>query len=61
LEACTSKTEETEMNPNHSSLQTKEVLLKMLAQSKQSYLQGKHKPAHKALTDVREKLKTMGY
>ena len=49
------------MNPNHSSLQTKEALLKMLAQSKQSYQQGKHKPAHKALADVREKLKTMGY
>ena len=49
------------MNPNHSSLQTKEALLKMLAQSQQSYQQGKHKPAHRALADVREKLKTMGY
>ena len=37
------------------------ALVKMLAQSKQSYEQGRHKPARKALTDVREKLKVKGY
>ena len=37
------------------------ALLKMLAQSKQSYEQGRHKSARKALTDVREKLKVKGY
>lgn len=37
------------------------ALLKMLAQSKQSYQQGRHKSARKALTDVREKLKDKGY
>ena len=37
------------------------ALLKMLAQSKQSYEQGRHKSASKALTDVREKLKVKGY
>ena len=37
------------------------ALLKMLAQSKQSYEQGRHKSARIALTDVREKLKVKGY
>ena len=37
------------------------ALLKMLAQSKQSYAQGRHKSARKALTDVRDKLKVKGY
>lgn len=37
------------------------ALLKMLAQSKQSYQQGKHKPAGEALADVRETLKAKGY
>jgi len=37
------------------------ALLKMLAQSKQSYRQGKHKPARKALADVRKQLKDRGY
>ena len=37
------------------------ALLKMLAQSKQSYQQGKHKPARKALADVRKQLKDRGY
>ena len=37
------------------------ALLKMLAQSKQSYEQGRHKSASKALTDVRDKLKVKGY
>ena len=37
------------------------ALLKMLAQSKQSYELGRHKSARKALTDVREKLKVKGY
>ncbi len=37
------------------------ALLKMLAQSKQSYQQGKHKPARKALADVRKQLKVRGY
>ena len=37
------------------------ALLKMLAQSKQSYEQGRHKSAGKALKDVREKLKVKGY
>jgi len=37
------------------------ALLKMLAQSKQSYEQGRHKSVRKALTDVREKLKVKGY
>ena len=37
------------------------ALLKMLAQSKESYQQGKHKPAKKALTDVRKQLKDKGY
>jgi len=36
-------------------------LLKMLAQSKESYHQGKHKPAKKALADVRKRLKERGY
>ena len=37
------------------------ALLKMLAQSKESYQQGKHKPARKALADVRKQLKDRGY
>ena len=37
------------------------ALLKMLAQSKQSYQQGKHKPARKALADVRKQLRDRGY
>lgn len=37
------------------------ALLKILAQSKQSYRQGKHKPAKKALADVRNQLKDRGY
>ena len=37
------------------------ALLKMLAQRKESYSQGKHKPVRKALTDVRKQLKSRGY
>ncbi len=37
------------------------ALLKMLAQSKQSFQQGRHKPAKKALADVRKQLKARGY
>ena len=37
------------------------ALLKMLAQSKGSYQQGRHKPAKKALVDVRRKIKEKGY
>jgi prevent-host-death family protein len=37
------------------------ALLKMLAQSKESYQQGRHKPAKKALADVRKQLKAKGY
>ena len=37
------------------------ALLKMLAQSKNSYQQGKHKPAKKALADVRKQIKDRGY
>ena len=37
------------------------ALLKMLAQSKESYQQGKHKPARKALADVRKQLNAKGY
>lgn len=37
------------------------ALLKMLAQSKESYHQGKHKPAKKALSNVRKKLKERDY
>ena len=37
------------------------ALLKMLAQSKESYQQGKHKPASKALADVRKQLGAKGY
>jgi len=37
------------------------ALLKMLAQSKQSYQQGAHKPAKKALADVRKQLRDKGY
>ena len=37
------------------------ALLKMLAQSKESYRQGKHKPARKALADVRKQLSARGY
>ncbi|HED15731.1 MAG TPA: type II toxin-antitoxin system Phd/YefM family antitoxin [Gammaproteobacteria bacterium] len=37
------------------------ALLKILAQSKESYLQGNHKPARKALADVRKQLKDRGY
>jgi prevent-host-death family protein len=37
------------------------ALLKMLTQSKDSYQQGKHKPAKKALADVRKQIKSKGY
>jgi prevent-host-death family protein len=37
------------------------ALLKMLAQSKESYQQGKYKPAKKALADVRKNLQDKGY
>ena len=37
------------------------ALLKMLAQSKESFQQGKHKPARKALADVRKQLNAKGY
>lgn len=37
------------------------ALLKILAQSKESYRQGKHKPVKKALADVRKQLKARGY
>jgi prevent-host-death family protein len=37
------------------------ALLKMLAQAKDSSQQGRHKPAKKALTDVRRHLKGKGY
>lgn len=37
------------------------ALLKMLAQSKESYQQGRHKPAKKGLADVRKQLKVKGY
>ena len=37
------------------------ALLKILAQSKQSYQHGRHKPARKALADVRKQLKDRGY
>ena len=37
------------------------ALLKMLAQSKESYQQGRHKPARTALADVRKQLKDRGY
>ena len=37
------------------------ALLKMLAQSKESYHQGKHKPAKKAFADVRKQLRDKGY
>ena len=37
------------------------ALLKMLAQSKDSYQQGRHKPAKKALADVRKQLRDKGY
>ncbi len=37
------------------------ALLKMLAQSKESFHQGRHKPARKALADVRRQLKERGY
>ena len=37
------------------------ALLKILAQSKESYQQGKHEPARKALADVRKQLKSRGY
>ena len=37
------------------------ALLKMLAQSKESYQQGRHKPAKKALGDVRKQLWDKGY
>ena len=36
------------------------ALLKILAQSKERYQQGKHKPARKALADIRKKLKDSG-
>ena len=37
------------------------ALLKILAQSKERYQQGKHKPARKALADIRKILKDSGY
>ncbi|VAW71090.1 hypothetical protein MNBD_GAMMA12-1247 [hydrothermal vent metagenome] len=37
------------------------ALLKILSQSKESYLQGNHKPAKKALAEVRKQLKDRGY
>ena len=37
------------------------ALLKMLAQSKEGYQQGRHKSARKALADVRKQLKGRGY
>lgn len=37
------------------------ALLKMLAQSKESHLQGRHKSARTALADVRKELKARGY
>ena len=37
------------------------ALLKMLALAKDSSQQGRHKPAKKALTDVRRQLKGKGY
>ena len=37
------------------------ALLKILAQSKESYQQGRHKTARKAFTDVRKQLKDRGY
>jgi hypothetical protein len=37
------------------------ALLKMLAQSKDSYQQGRHKPAKKALADVRKQIRDRGY
>jgi len=37
------------------------ALLKMLAQAKDSSQQGRHKPAKKALTDVRRHLKGKGH
>jgi prevent-host-death family protein len=37
------------------------ALMKMLAQAKDSSQQGRHKPAKKALTDVRRRLKGKGY
>ena len=37
------------------------ALLKMLAQSKESYLQGKSKSARKALSDVRKQLRDKDY
>ena len=37
------------------------ALLKILAQSKERYQQGKHKPARKALAYVRKQLKDRGY
>ena len=37
------------------------ALLKMLAQSKESHQKGRHKPAKKALSDVRKQLRDRGY
>ena len=37
------------------------ALLKMLAQSKESYQQGKHQSASKAFASVRKQLKARGY
>ena len=37
------------------------ALLKILAQSKESYQQGRHKPAKRALADVRRQLRGRGY
>jgi len=37
------------------------ALLKILAQSKESFRQGRHKPAGKVLADVRKQLRDRGY
>jgi len=37
------------------------ALLKMLAQSKDSYRQGRHKTAKRALADIRKQLREQGY
>lgn len=37
------------------------ALLKMLAQSKESYQQGMHKPARRALAEIRKQIRDRGY
>jgi prevent-host-death family protein len=37
------------------------ALLKMLAQSKESYSEGRHRPAGKAMADIRKQLGAKGY